>query len=64
VAKKGSKTRQKLEAEQNRGEDIGEECGIPRGKRAAKGRIWRRVIWRKRGTNNLEGRGPVHRSRK
>jgi len=37
---------------------------MPRGKCTAKERIWRGIIWRKRGADNLEGRGLVHRSRK
>ena len=48
-------------AEQGRGEDIGEECGAPRGKCAAKGRIWEGVIWRKRRTYNLVGRSSTYR---
>jgi len=61
VARKGSKTRQKLETEQGRRESIGEECGMPRGKCAAKRR---RIIWRKRRTNNVENRRGIQRKRR
>jgi len=55
MAGKGSKIRQKPEIEQGRRKSIGEKCGMPRGKCAAKRR---RIIWGKRGTNNMEnGRG-------
>jgi len=37
VARKSGKVRQESKAEQSRREDIGEECGAPRGKCAAKG---------------------------
>jgi len=37
VARKSGKIRQESEAEQSRAEDVGEECGAPRGKCAAKG---------------------------
>jgi len=56
VARKGSETRQKPETEQGRKESIGEGCGVPRGKCAAKRR---RIIWRKGGTNNMENRGRI-----
>ena len=36
---------------------------MPRGKCAAKGRIWRRIIWRKRGANNLKSRRTKHKRR-
>ena len=46
-----------IEAEQSRVEDVGKEYSMPRGKCTAKGRIWGRIIWRKRGANNVEMRG-------
>jgi len=62
VARKGSETRQKPETEQGRRESIGEECDVPRGKCTAKRR---RIIWGKRGTNNVEnGRGIQRKRRK
>jgi len=33
---------------------------MSRGKYAAKGRLWRRIVWRKRRTNNLEGRSLIY----
>jgi len=55
VTRKSGETRQKPETEQDRRESIGEECGAPRGKCIAKRG---RIIWEKRGTNNMEnGRG-------
>ena len=53
MARKGGKTRQKLEAEQDRGKNVGEKCGTSGGKCAAKRR---EIIWRKGGTNNVENR--------
>jgi len=50
VVRESSKVRQKSEAEQSRREDVGEKCSVPRRKCAAK----RRVIWRKRRTDNTE----------
>jgi len=50
VARKSSKVKQKSKAEQSKGEDVGEKCGTPRGKCAAKGG----VIWRKRRADNVE----------
>ena len=64
MVRKSSKVRQEPETEQGRGEDVEEERGVPRRKCIAKRRIWRRIVWRKRETNNLESRGPIHRSRK
>jgi len=53
VAGKSNETRQKPKAEQGRRKSIGEEYSAPRGKCAAKRR---KIIWRKRGTNNVENR--------
>jgi len=63
VARKSSKVRQESEVEQSKGEDIREECSVPRGKCTAKGRIWGRIIWRKRRANNIESRRTKHRGR-
>ena len=51
MTRKGSETGQKPETKQGRRESTGEECGVPRGKCTAKRR---RIIWGKRGTNNIE----------
>ena len=61
MAGKSSETRQKPKAEQGRRESIGEEYSVPRGKCAAKRR---KIIWRKRGTNNVENRRRVQRRRR
>jgi len=61
VARKGDETRQKPETEQGRRESIGKECGMPRGKCTAKRR---RIIWGKRGTNNVENKRRVQRRRR
>ena len=61
MARKDGKTRQKPEIEQGKRESIGEECGVPRGKCAAKRR---RIIWGKRGTNKVENRRRVQRRRR
>jgi len=61
VARKGGETRQKPEIEQGRRESIGEEYGASRGKCTAKRR---RIIWGKRGTNNIENRRRVQRRRR
>jgi len=61
VAGKSSETRQKPKAEQDRRESIGEEYGISRRKCAAKRR---KVIWGKRGTNNVKNRRRVQRRRR
>ena len=53
MARKGGKARQKPEAEQDGGKNVGEKCGVPGGKCAAKRR---EIIWRKGGTNNVENR--------
>jgi len=37
--------------------DTGKKRGAPRGKYTAKRRLWGRIIWRKRGTNDVEMRG-------
>ena len=54
MARKGSKIRQKPETEQGRKKDVGKECSTPRGKCVAKRRIWERIIWRERRTDNAE----------
>ena len=51
MARKGGETKQKPETEQGRRESIGEECDMPKRKCAAKRR---RIIWGKRGTNDME----------
>jgi len=61
VAGKSGETRQKPKAEQGRRESIGKEYGAPRGKCAAKRR---KIIWGKRGTNNVENRRRVQRRRR
>jgi len=53
MVRKGGKARQKPEAEQNGEKNVGEKCGAPGGKCAAKRRG---IIWRKGGTNNVENR--------
>ena len=57
MARKSGKTRQKPKVEQGRRESIGEEYGVPRGKCAAKRR---KIIWGKRGTNNMENGRTKH----
>jgi len=44
VARKSGQIRQESEAEQGGRKDVGEECGAPRGKCAAKRKFWRRVV--------------------
>ena len=44
MARKSGEIRQKLETEQGRGENVREECSVPRGKCAAKRRIWERIV--------------------
>jgi len=61
VAGKSGETRQKPKAEQGRRESIGEEYSVPRGKCTAKRR---KIIWGKRGTNNVENRRRVQRRRR
>ena len=61
VARKDGKTKQKPEIEQGRRESIEEECGVPRGKCTAKRR---RIIWGKRGTNNMENGRRIQRKRR
>ena len=61
MVRKGGETRQKPEIEQGRRKSIGEECSVPRGKCAAKRR---RIIWGKRGTNNVENRRRIQRKRR
>ena len=61
MARKGSETRQKPEIEQGRRESIGEEFGALRGKCIAKRR---RIIWGKRGTNNVENGRGIQRKRR
>jgi len=53
MAGKGSKIGQESETKQSRRKSAGKKCGIPRGKCTAKRR---RIIRRKRGTNNIENR--------
>ena len=58
---KGSKIGQELKTKQGRRKSTGKKCGMPRRKCTAKRR---RIIWRKRGTNNMEnGRGIQRRRR-
>ena len=55
MAEKGSKIGQESKTKQGRRKSTGKKCGAPREKCAAKRR---RIIWRKRGTNNVKnGRG-------
>jgi len=61
VAKKGSETGQKPETKQGRRESTGEECSMPRRKCIVKRR---RIIWGKRGTNNVENRRRIQRKRR
>ena len=61
MAGKSSETRQKPKAEQGRRKSIGEEYGAPKGKCVAKRR---KIIWGKRGTNNVENRRRVQRRRR
>ena len=60
MARKGGETGQKPETEQSRRKSAGKKCGIPRGKCTAKRR---RIIRRKRGTNNIENRRGIQRRR-
>ena len=48
---KGSKIGQELKTKQGRRKSTGKKCGMPRRKCTAKRR---RIIWRKRGTDNME----------
>ena len=50
MARKSGQVKQKSEVEQSREKDVGEECGMPRGKYTAKGGI----IWRKGRADNAE----------
>jgi len=61
VARKSSEVRQKSKTEQGRGESVGEEYSAPRGKCAVKRG---RIIWRKRGANNIENRRRVQKRRR
>ena len=61
MARKGSETGQKPEIKQARRESTGEEYSAPRGKCTAKRR---RIIWRKRGTNNMENGRRIQRKRR
>ena len=61
MARKGGETKQKPETEQSRRESIGEKYGVPRGKCTAKRR---RIIWGKRGTNNVENGRGIQRKKK
>jgi len=61
MAGKGSKIGQESKTKQGRGKSARKKCSVPRGKCSAKRR---RIIQRKRGTNNLEnGRGIQRRRR-
>ena len=60
MAGKGSKIRQESKTKQNRGKSAGKKYGIPREKCTAKRR---RIIQRKRGTNNMENRRGIQRRR-
>ena len=51
MAGKGSKIGQELKTKQGRRKSTGKKCGMPRGKCTAKRR---RIIQRKRGTDNVE----------
>jgi len=61
VVGKSGETRQKPKAEQGRRESIGEEYSASREKCIAKRR---KIIWGKRGTNNVENRRRVQRRRR
>jgi len=61
VARKSSETGQKPETKQDRRKSTGEECGIPRRKYTAKRR---KIIWGKRGANNVENRRRVQKRRR
>ena len=61
MARKGSKTGQKPETKQGRRESTGKECSMSRGKCIAKRR---RIIWGKRGTNNVENGRGIQRKRR
>ena len=61
MVRKGSETRQKPETKQGRRESTGEEYSVPRGKCTAKRR---RIIWGKRGTNNVENRRRIQRKKR
>ena len=61
MAEKSGETRQKPKAEQGRRKSIGEEYSAPRGKCAVKRR---KIIWGKRGTNNVENRRRVQRRKR
>ena len=61
MVRKGSETGQKPETKQGRRESTGEKCSVPREKCTAKRR---RIIWGKRGTNNVENGRRIQRKRK
>ena len=61
MARKSSEIRQKPKAKQGRGKNVGEECGMPRGKYTAKRR---KIIWGKRGTNNVENGRRIQRKKR
>ena len=63
MARKSGEIRQKLGTEQGRGENVREECSVPRGKCAAKRRIWERIVWGKKRANNIESKDTKHRGR-
>jgi len=60
VAGKSSKIGQESKTKQSRRKSAGKKCGVPRGKCTAKRR---RIIRRKRGTNNIENRRGIQRRR-
>ena len=61
MVRKGSETGQKPETKQGRRESTGEKCGVLRGKCTTKRR---RIIWGKRGTNNMENGRRIQRKRR
>jgi len=58
VAGKSSKIGQESKTKQSRRKSAGKKCGTPKGKCIAKRR---RIIWRKRRTNNVENRRGIQR---
>ena len=61
MAEKGSKIGQESKTKQGRRKSAGKKYGTPREKYAAKRR---RIIQRKRGTNNVENRRRIQRKRR
>ena len=60
MAGKGSKIGQESKTKQGRRKSTGKKCSAPRGKCTAKRR---RIIQRKRGTNNMENRRGIQKRR-